>query len=124
MDGILQRVFKNLWPSLRAFWLWASQEHSNATYIVFEKQRLTFHDVLQRSVRAASVYRDVYNIKKGSDRTVQISANHLPHLSFLVVIIGDRVAICSRNYPEYLVAFWACRQLRSYNVFSHNFIVI
>lgn len=24
--------------------------------------------------------------------------------------LGDRVAICSRNYPEYLVAFWASRK--------------
>lgn len=60
---------------------------------------------------------------RSATRSVQILAlaNHLPYLSFLVLIIGDRVAICSRNYPEYLVAFWACRQLHSYYVLSHNF---
>jgi hypothetical protein len=65
VDGRLQRVYKNLWPSLRDFWLWAAQEYSAATYIVFERQRLTFHEVFQDSVRAASVYREIYGIKKG-----------------------------------------------------------
>jgi hypothetical protein len=33
----------------------------------------------------------------------------------LTPIQGDRVAICSRNYPEYLVAFWACRKFWVYD---------
>ena len=65
IDGRLQRVYKNLWPSLREFWLWASKEHSNATYVVFEQQRHTFRDVFQRSVRAAGMYRAIYGIQKG-----------------------------------------------------------
>ncbi|KAF9462626.1 hypothetical protein BDZ94DRAFT_713673 [Collybia nuda] len=101
VDGTLQRVFKNLWPSLRAFWLWASHEHLNTTYVVFEKQRLTFSDVLQHSIRAAAVYQDVFGIKK-----------------------GDRVAICSRNYPEYLVAFWACHLIGAVSVLVNAWLPI
>ena len=65
VDGRLQRVYKNLWPSLRDFWLWASQEYSDATYVVFEQQRFTFGEVYQRSVQAAGMYRAIYGIKKG-----------------------------------------------------------
>lgn len=31
---------------------------------------------------------------------------------------GDRVGICSRNYPEFLVAFWACRMCLSFHCSS------
>ncbi|PPQ63866.1 hypothetical protein CVT24_009492 [Panaeolus cyanescens] len=85
IDGLVQRVYKNLWPSLRVFWLWAANEHKDLPYIVFEKQRLTFSQVFAQSLKAAAVFYDVYGVRK-----------------------GDRVVICSRNYPSFLVAFWAC----------------
>lgn len=87
VDGRLQRVYKNLWPSLRAFWLWTSTQHADRTYIVFENQRFTFGQIRERAIKTASIYRNIYRIQK-----------------------GDRVGICSRNYPEYLVSFWACRK--------------
>ncbi|GLB45386.1 putative synthetase [Lyophyllum shimeji] len=49
-----------------------------------ENQRLSYAQVFAQSVKAAGVYRHVYGVKK-----------------------GDRVALCARNYPDYLVAFWA-----------------
>ncbi|XP_006460626.1 acyl-CoA synthetase [Agaricus bisporus var. bisporus H97] len=96
VDGRLHRVYKNLWPSLRAFWLSAAKDHANATYVVYEQQRYTYQQVFERSVRAAAMYRDVYGIRK-----------------------GDRVAICSRNYPEYLVAFWACHLIGAVSVLGN-----
>ncbi|RDB22581.1 2-succinylbenzoate--CoA ligase [Hypsizygus marmoreus] len=93
VDGRLQRVYKNLWPSLRIFWLWASKEHAKATYIVFESQRLTFGQAFQRSLKAACIYKTLYGIKK-----------------------GDRVAICARNYPDHMVAFWACHLIGAISV--------
>ncbi|KAF8974758.1 hypothetical protein BDZ97DRAFT_1775265 [Flammula alnicola] len=88
IDGQLLRVYKNLWPSLRVFWLWAAQEHRNAVYAVFENQRYTFAMVFERSLKAAAMFYDVYGVRK-----------------------GDSVVICARNYPEFLVAFWACHLL-------------
>ncbi|KAJ3515337.1 hypothetical protein NLJ89_g1824 [Agrocybe chaxingu] len=88
VGNLVQRVYKNLWPSLRVFWLWAAKEHKDAVYAVFENQRLTFAEAFQRSLRAAAIYHDVYGVRK-----------------------GDRVVICARNYPEYIVAFWACHLL-------------
>ncbi|KAF8977121.1 hypothetical protein BDQ17DRAFT_1440791 [Cyathus striatus] len=93
VDGRIYRVYKNLWPSLRIFWLWAVSEHKDATYVVFENKRYSFNAVSQRAVKAAAVLYDVYNVRK-----------------------GDRVAICSRNYAEYLVAFWACRKHAMFTV--------
>ncbi|PPQ77756.1 hypothetical protein CVT25_011191 [Psilocybe cyanescens] len=88
IDGQLLRVYKNLWPSLRVFWLWAAAEHKDVIYAVFEKQRYTFAQVFERSLKAASIFYHVYGVRK-----------------------GDRVVICSRNFPEVLVAFWACHLL-------------
>ncbi|KAF9058217.1 hypothetical protein BJ165DRAFT_1426444 [Panaeolus papilionaceus] len=85
IDGLVQRVYKNLWPSLRVFWLWAANEHKDLPYVVFENQRLTFAQTFAQSLKAAAVFYDVYGVQK-----------------------GDRVVICSRNYPSFLVAFWAC----------------
>ncbi|KAH9485387.1 Long-chain-fatty-acid--CoA ligase FadD13 [Psilocybe cubensis] len=93
VDGRLQRVYKNLWPSLREFWLSAVSQYSDDTYVVYEDQRLTYSQVHARAVRAAGVFRDVFGIKK-----------------------GDRVGICSRNCPDYLVAFWACHLIGAVSV--------
>lgn len=65
VDGQLQRVYKNLWPSLRVFWLWAANEHKDAVYAVFEHQRHTFAQVFQRSLKAAAMFHDVYGVRKG-----------------------------------------------------------
>ncbi|KIK68614.1 hypothetical protein GYMLUDRAFT_36078 [Collybiopsis luxurians FD-317 M1] len=93
VDGLVQRVYKNLWPSLRAFWLHVSKQHADKLCIVYENQRLTFREVADRAAQVASVCRDIYGIKK-----------------------GDRVAICSRNYPEYLIVFWACHLIGAVSV--------
>ncbi|KAJ3865329.1 hypothetical protein EV359DRAFT_80598 [Lentinula novae-zelandiae] len=93
IDGLVQRVYKNLWPSIRAFWLTAVQLHGEKTYAVFEKRRLTFREVNERAAKAASIFREIYGISK-----------------------GDRVAICCRNYPEFLVAFWACHLIGAVSV--------
>lgn len=65
VDGRLQRVYKNLWPSLRAFWLAAVDQYSHKTYIVFENQRLSYQEVHDRAIKAAAVFRNVYDVKKG-----------------------------------------------------------
>ncbi|KIK06727.1 hypothetical protein K443DRAFT_88918 [Laccaria amethystina LaAM-08-1] len=96
VDGKLQRVYKNLWPSLRMFWLSSVQQHKDATYVVFENLRYTFGQVFERALKAAAIYRNVYGVCK-----------------------GDRVAICSRNYPEYLVAFWACHLIGAVSVLAN-----
>lgn len=66
VDGRLYRVYKNLWSSLRDFWLSAVSQYADDTYIVYEDQRLTYGQVHTRSVKIAGLLRTVYSIKKGS----------------------------------------------------------
>lgn len=88
VEGRVQRVYKNLWPSLRNFWLWAAAEYGDSTYIVYGDDRPSYRDIYERSVVAADVFATRYDVRQ-----------------------GDRVAICSRNLPDYLVAFWGCHIL-------------
>ncbi|SJL14623.1 related to 4-coumarate--CoA ligase 1 [Armillaria ostoyae] len=88
IDGRVSKVWKNLWPSIRAFFLQSANEHPEKTYVVFEKERYTFQEILDEAVKCAAIFRDVYRVKK-----------------------GDRVVICSRNFPSYYIVFWACHLL-------------
>lgn len=65
VNGRVMRVYKNLFPSLRSFWLWATKEHKDELCVVFEKQRFTFQQMLDMSVKWAAVFQDVYGVAKG-----------------------------------------------------------
>ncbi|KAK0452889.1 uncharacterized protein EV420DRAFT_1645412 [Desarmillaria tabescens] len=88
IDGRDLKVWKNLWPSLRLFFLHSTGKHADKTYVVYEGERHTFREILDKAVKCAAIFRDVYGVKK-----------------------GDRITICSRNCPNYLVVFWACHLL-------------
>ena len=109
VEGRLYRVYKNLWPSLRDFWLSAVSQYADDTYIVYEDQRLTYGQVHSRSVQIAGMLRKVYGIKKGSHLWA-FCRLATPLKRRRCSVVGDRVAICSRNTPEYLAIFWACRK--------------
>lgn len=65
VDGRLQRVYKNLSPSLRTFWLSAVDKHFNDTYIVFEEERLTYGQVHRLATRLAGIFYTAYSVRKG-----------------------------------------------------------
>lgn len=65
VDGRLQRVYKNLWPSLRHFWLSAVSQYKEDTYIVYEDQRLTYGQVHARAAKMASMLQNLHNVQKG-----------------------------------------------------------
>ncbi|KAK0467499.1 hypothetical protein IW261DRAFT_1060601 [Armillaria novae-zelandiae] len=88
IDGKLLKAYKNLAPTLRAFWVSAVEKNGDKTYIVFEGERYTYRQVFDRSVRTAGIFYTVYGVRK-----------------------GDRVSVCSRNVSEYLVIFWAIHLL-------------
>ena len=77
------RSFKNAPPNIRAFWL-ASAAFAANEYLVFENVRLTY----------ARAHAEV--------------ASFAAWLASEGVKSGDRVAIAMRNYPEWLLAYWAC----------------
>ncbi|KAI5824342.1 acetyl-CoA synthetase-like protein [Schizophyllum commune Tattone D] len=86
--GRRQKVYKHLWPSMRAFWLDSVRRYGKRTYIVFEDQRITYEETHIQAVRLATALKRAYGVSK-----------------------GDRVAIVSRNCIEYMYAFWACHML-------------
>ncbi|HLM64569.1 MAG TPA: AMP-binding protein [Acidimicrobiales bacterium] len=83
VDGRPLRVFTNAPPSLRTIWQ-LSAGHGDATYLVYEGERTSYAE---------------------AHTQVAALAHHLA--GSLRVTKGDRVAIAMRNYPEWVVAFWA-----------------
>ncbi|KAL1749310.1 hypothetical protein HDZ31DRAFT_59596 [Schizophyllum fasciatum] len=88
VDGRVQRVYTHLWPSFRAFWLESAARHAAHDYLVFQGERYTFRDAHAQALRIAGLLSKAYGIRK-----------------------GDRVGIVSRNYPEFVFAFWAVHLL-------------
>jgi len=67
VDGRLYKVYKNLWPNLREFWLASIAQYSQQTYTVYETRRLTYNQVHTQALRIATLLRSTYAIQKGED---------------------------------------------------------
>jgi long-chain acyl-CoA synthetase len=83
VGGVPMRVFRNTPRSLREVWL-GSAGHGDATYLVFEGRRVTY----------AEAHEEVAALAAELGGPLGVSP-------------GDRVAIAMRNFPEWVVAFWA-----------------
>jgi long-chain acyl-CoA synthetase len=83
LRGVPTTVWKHAPPSLRSVWD-ASAVHGPNDYLVYRDERLTFDDA-HRQVRAlAQRLTTTFGVER-----------------------GDRVAIATRNYPEWAIAYWA-----------------
>jgi len=80
------RVYPNAPRSLRAVWESTSQ-HGDIPFLVFHDERITFTQA------HADVRRLAHRLQAAG------------------VVKGDRVAIGMRNYPEWVIAFWACQSI-------------
>jgi len=87
IDGVPTKVWKNCPPSLRSI-LELSALHGEATFVVYEDERITFAEHFAEAAGFAWVLADRYGVRA-----------------------GDRVTIAMRNYPEWVVAFWAAAAL-------------
>ncbi len=85
--GIPMRVFASAPPSMRFVWEMASG-YADRTYIVYEDERYTYGEIDARVRSLAHHLRDLHGV--GS---------------------GDRVAIAMRNYPEWVISYWATLSL-------------
>ncbi|KAG8999742.1 hypothetical protein FRB93_013114 [Tulasnella sp. JGI-2019a] len=88
INGYLQKTFVNTCPNLRHFWLNTASQHGPNDYILYEGERHSYAAVHNAACKAASVFYSAYGVRK-----------------------GDRVGIIARNYPEWLITFWACQLL-------------
>jgi long-chain acyl-CoA synthetase len=85
--GVPIRVFPAAPPTMRSVWELA-QFHGDKTYVVFEDERFTYAEIAAQVRSLAHYLRDVHGV--GS---------------------GDRVAVAMRNYPEWVVSYWAVASL-------------
>ncbi|MCU1390952.1 MAG: lcfB, partial [Ilumatobacteraceae bacterium] len=86
IGGQSLRVFTKVPTSLRDVWV-ASAAHGDATFLVYQDDRITFAEAHLQVRKLAA------------------------HLSSAGVAKGDRVAIAMRNYPEWVLSFWAVQSL-------------
>ena len=80
--GARLRAFKNAPPNVRALWL-STAAYGARDYLVYEDERITY----------AEAHRQVASIANW-----MMGAGVKP---------GDRVAIAMRNYPEWMLIYWA-----------------
>ncbi|MFW2335106.1 class I adenylate-forming enzyme family protein [Ilumatobacter sp.] len=81
--GIPMRVFDSAPPTMRSLWELAAG-HGDRTYVVFEDERYSYAEIGAQVRALAAVLRDDHGV--GS---------------------GDRVGVAMRNYPEWVVGYWA-----------------
>ena len=81
--GITMRVFDAAPPDLRTVWEMSAGFADN-TYLVYEDESMTYGEAHARVRRLAHALVDDYGVGR-----------------------GDRVAIAMRNYPEWVLAYWA-----------------
>lgn len=81
--GVAVRCYEHAPPDLRAIWL-ATRAHAEKDYLVYGGERWTYADAHRDVGRIAS-----WLARRGVAR-------------------GDSVAIAMRNYPEWLLTYWAC----------------
>ncbi|HEY1636078.1 MAG TPA: class I adenylate-forming enzyme family protein [Acidimicrobiales bacterium] len=81
--GVPTRVWKLAPPTLRAV-LELSRGHGDASYLVYEDERSTYEEHFRAAATLTRRLTDDYGLQK-----------------------GDRVAIAMRNFPEWVMSFWA-----------------
>lgn len=75
--------YKNAPPSIREFWL-STLQFAERPYLVYGDERLTYADS-HKQANAVAAWLVSQSVKP-----------------------GDRVAIAMRNYPEWMLIYWAC----------------
>ncbi len=87
IDGVVTRVWRHCPPSLRAI-LEVSRGHGDATFLVYEDEKMTFTEHFAEVAAFSALLAGRYGVGA-----------------------GDRVAIAMRNLPEWVVAFWSTAAL-------------
>lgn len=77
------RVYKNAPPSIREVWL-STLQFAERPYLIYGDERITYAEA-HKQVNAVAAWLAAQGVKP-----------------------GDRVAVAMRNYPEWMLIYWAC----------------
>ena len=80
--GVPVRVFKSAPPNMRLLWE-ATAAHGDKEYVVYEDEHYTYAQIHEQVRKLAATF-----VAQG-------------------VVPGDRIALSMRNYPEWVVGYWA-----------------
>ncbi len=83
VGGLPLRSYKNAPADMRQVWL-GTAAHADATYLVYEDERMSYAEAHRLVAAAAQSLVERFGVRP-----------------------GDRVAIAMRNYPEWVLAYWA-----------------
>ncbi|TPX32625.1 hypothetical protein SmJEL517_g04279 [Synchytrium microbalum] len=86
-NGVQCKSFKGAFKTLRDMWE-STRKFADREYLVYEDERLTYAEAHAEVARIANVLVNQLSVKK-----------------------GDRVGIIMRNYPEWLLCFWAVHSI-------------
>jgi long-chain acyl-CoA synthetase len=81
--GVPIKVFKAAPPNLRLVWQ-ASAAFADRDYVVYEDERFTYGEIHGQVRSLADLLVNTHGVRR-----------------------GDRVALAMRNYPEWVVGYWA-----------------
>ncbi len=81
--GNIIRDYKNRPQSVREIWL-STAQYADATYLVYENERISYREA-HRQVNSLAGWLFEQGVRP-----------------------GDRIAIAMRNYPEWMLIYWAC----------------
>ena len=81
--GSLIRSYKHAPPNIRAVWL-STIAFSDREYLIYQDERITYGQAHER-VNAIAAWLWAQGVRR-----------------------GDRVAVAMRNYPEWMLLYWAC----------------
>jgi len=95
VDGRNYKVFENAPPQTRLLWL-ASEAPDDAPYLIFEDERMTWGEARARVLQVANGLINDFGVTP-----------------------GQSVGISMRNYPEWVIAFWAIQMAGAVAV-EHN----
>eukprot|EP00941_MAST-03F_sp_MAST-3F-sp1_P006104 g6104.t1 len=80
--GVTLRVFKTLPPNLHDYYNVWFTEYAKKDWLVYRNERYSYGEVMRQYLALGAELKSSFNIKP-----------------------GDKVGICMRNYPEFLIAF-------------------
>jgi long-chain acyl-CoA synthetase len=81
--GIPTKVFAAAPPDMRVLWD-LTTAYADRTYLVYEDERFTYEEIGAQVRALAHLLRETHGVRE-----------------------GDRVAVAMRNYPEWVVSYWA-----------------